>query len=101
MANQILLSTNGNVTNKVNNMGEMADETLRFMSGTLDKPFRLLRDYYAKVLEHPVSHRQARALTMAQVAFFATVLPADYPLSLRFAACAWFIVSLHKCKQIV
>ena len=64
----------------------------------LAAPQRWLRKYYSYVLGHNVGKAQARMMTEAQLAFFAVTLPADYPLMLRMAVCAWFVVTVRKVR---
>lgn len=93
MEKQITLSANTNIMKKASELTRRAIELATM-------PQRLLRSYYSYVLEHEVSRRQASAITEAQVAFFAFIMPADYPLILRAAACAWLIVSLRKVQRL-
>ena len=67
----------------------------------INTPLRLLAGYYAAVLERDINDRQARALTEVQLAFFAFILPADYSLLLREAACVWCFVALKKCRALL
>ncbi len=78
-------------------MGEM----LKKVSDALDTPFRMLGKYYSDVLERDISLCQAKALTEAQAAFLAAVMPADYNLLLRTLACAWFVIALRKCRRLL
>lgn len=64
-------------------------------------PLRLLRKYYSMVLEREVDMRQTKAITEAQLAFFATVIPAEMHILLHIAACAWFLISLKKCRSLM
>ncbi len=64
-------------------------------------PLRILGKYYSLVLERNIDMRQTKAITEAQIAFFATVIPADMHVLLHVAACAWFIMSLRKCRSLL
>lgn len=64
-------------------------------------PLRLLGRYYSLVLERDVDMRQTKTITEAQLAFFATVMPADMHILLHVAACAWFIFALKKCRSVM
>lgn len=101
MENQIILSASTGTSDRVNNISSIAAEALRRGFIIMNMPVRMLRRYYALVLEREVSMYQARVLTTAQVAFIATVLPADYPLLLRCAFCAWFVKSLLTCRRVM
>ena len=67
----------------------------------LQKPLQKLADSYSSILEQPINTRQARALLNAQLAFFATVMPATCPLLLRVACCVWLVCALHKCRELL
>ena len=75
-------------------------EVLKIAVCLMRYPQRLLRRYYSKVLEREVGAAEARCITGAQLSFFAVVLPADYPLIMRLAACAWFVATLLKAKNV-
>lgn len=67
----------------------------------LNTPLRLLGRYYSHVIERDLDMRQTKAITEVQIAFFATVLPAEMPILLHLAACVWFIMSLKKCRSLL
>lgn len=73
---------------------------VRKTANMLNAPIRLMGRYYSHVLGTEINLRQARAMTEAQLAFFATVMPADFSVLLRAAACAWFILSIKKCQSL-
>jgi len=99
MEKQITLLNSDGMAGKPWNLYCAIDNVAQSARGKLGAPLRWLRCYYSKVLERPVSMAQARMLTRAQAAFFLAVLPADYPVLLRIAACAWFIASLLRCRK--
>lgn len=74
-----------------------ASDVIRRIANTVSIPMRMLRRYYSYVLKHEVSNAEARAITEAQLAFFATILPADISIMIRIAACVWFVVAVKKC----
>ena len=71
-------------------------EVIKKISNKLSIPAQMLHKYYSYVLQREVSKTQAKAITEAQLAFFAVILPADYPLTLRILACVWFVVAVKK-----
>lgn len=71
------------------------------MISAINTPLRLLGRYYATVLEREIDEKQARALTEAQLAFLAFILPADYSLLLRAAACLWCFTAIRKCRSLL
>lgn len=73
-------------------------ETFRRVCNTLETPLRMLRGYYSYVLGREVRCAEARVITETQLAFLATVMPADMPLMIRIAACAWFVLAVRKCR---
>ena len=77
-----------------NRCADMVKRLVRYIS----LPQRLLRSYYSRVLGEDVSEARTRAMTEAQLAFFAVTLPADYPLAMRVLACVWFVVAVKKLK---
>jgi len=101
MEKQITIMTADSVINKVKNMCDAAMETPHRALNIIGTPLQMLGHYYSEVLERPLNMRQIKALTVVQAAFFVTILPADYPFILRAAACAWFITSLIKCRQVM
>lgn len=101
MEKQMTLSTNSNTMNKLNGIAFGAVSMADAARNALSAPLRLLGRYYSAVLERPVSMAATKALTTTQLAFFLTVLPADYSLVLRFAACAWFVKSLLRCRKML
>jgi len=62
-------------------------------------PVEALRKYYSSVLEREIDMRQTWLLINAQAAFVFAALPADGPLVLRMACCAWFIHAVLLCKR--
>lgn len=94
MEKQITLSANTNIMKKATELTRRAIELAAM-------PQRMLRSYYSYVLEHEVSQRQASAITEAQIAFFAFIMPADYPLLLRAVTCAWFLFALRKAHGLM
>lgn len=74
-----------------------AAEALRSIKNALVLPFELVRSYYSYALERQVSMRQSLHITNAQLAFFATFLPADAPVLFRLACLAWFGIAAHSC----
>lgn len=89
----VLMSGNSNVKN--------VSETIKKVLFVLNMPLRWLSKYYSSVLEREVNMRQTKALTEAQLAFFALVMPADYSLLLRIAACIWFVLVLRRCRNLM
>ena len=92
MEKQIVLTANEGATSR-------CAETLKRIGRYAAMPQQMLRRYYSKVLGEDVSEARARAITEAQIAFFAVTLPADYPLVLRILACVWFVVKVRKLKN--
>ena len=62
-------------------------------------PIEWLRNYYSVVCEKELTLRQTMLLINAQVAFIATVFPANMPIVARIACCAWLVYSLKTCKN--
>ena len=92
MEKQMTLTANESMANK-------CAETVKRLGRYISLPQRMLRRYYSNVLGEDVSEARARAMTEAQLAFFAVTLPADYPLVLRVLACVWFVVAARKAKS--
>lgn len=101
MEKQIVLTTGNGTAARVNNTLNTLTETAQRICTKASAPLQWLRGYYSTVLEQPVSMRQTKALTAAQLAFLVTVMPADYPLLMRLAACAWFVASILKCRRVM
>lgn len=101
MNKQMTLSTSNNTINKFNDMACCVANITEATRNMLNAPLQLLRRYYSTVLERPVDTALTKALTTTQMAFFLTILPADYSLVIRFAACAWFIKSLLRCRSLL
>lgn len=94
MEKQITLEQAGTASGRINTLVKKA-------AYMLSAPLRILGRYYSLVLERDVDMRQTKAITEAQLAFFATVLPAEMPILLHVAACIWFIMSLRKCRSLI
>lgn len=62
-------------------------------------PIEWLRKYYSVVCEKELTFGQTMLLINAQVAFIATVFPANMPIVARIACCAWLVYSLKTCKN--
>lgn len=75
-----------------------ASEAFRRVCNMLETPLRMMRRYYSYVLGREVGNVEAKVITEAQLAFFATVMPADMPLMIRIAACVWFVLAVRKCR---
>lgn len=75
-----------------------ASEVFKRVCNTLETPLRMMRRYYSYVLGREVGNIEAKVITEAQLAFFATVMPADMPLMIRISACAWFVLAVRKCR---
>ncbi|MDD7256676.1 MAG: hypothetical protein PUH24_00020 [Prevotellaceae bacterium] len=75
------------------------EEAVRKIKEMMGAPIRKLSVYYSSVLEQPVNARKTRALVEAQIAFFAGIFPANYPLILRIAFFVWLLMALRKCKN--
>ena len=74
-------------------------EMVKKAANTVKTPLRMLRKYYSSVLGRNVSRAEARAITEAQIAFFITVMPADLPIIIRLAACAWLVAKVKRIKS--
>lgn len=94
MEKQMILTTDAGTRKR-------ASEIIRKAVKKLDAPLIMLGKYYSYVLEHEVDMRQTKVLTEVQAAFFLFIMPADYSLLLRAAACAWFIVTLRRCRRLL
>lgn len=94
MEKQITLEQAGTACGKINSMIKKA-------TSMLNAPLRLLGRYYSYVIERNLDMRQTKAITEAQMAFFATILPVEMPILLHLAACMWFIMSLKKCRSLL
>ena len=94
MEKQLIMTTNVGASKRMVMM-------MKRLSETLVMPMNCLRRYYAIVLEREITMKQAWVMTEAQLAFFATVLPADYHIVLRIAACLWFVATLKRCRSLV
>lgn len=75
-----------------------ASEAFRRVCNMLETPLRMMRRYYSYVLGREVGNIEAKVITEAQLAFFATVMPADMPLMIRISACVWFVLAVRKCR---
>lgn len=75
-----------------------SQELFKRIACMMGAPMKMLRGYYSNVLGRAVDNAEARVITEAQLAFLATVMPADMSILLRFAACAWFVIAVRKCK---
>jgi hypothetical protein len=75
------------------------DVVLNTVATGVRRPLLWLTSYYMRVLERNVSPRQTLLLVNAQLAFLATVLPAECPVLLRLMALAWLVGALLKCKE--
>ena len=93
MEKQLILTTNVGASKSMMMMKRLSE--------TLVMPMNCLRRYYAFVLEREITMKQAWVMTEAQLAFFATVLPADYHIVLRIAACLWLVATLKRCRSLV
>lgn len=80
-------------------MLKKCSDMIRKAGAGLRTPLEWLRRYYSHVLETEVSMARAKAMTEAQVAFFAVAMPVDYPVIIRIAVCAWFVVALKRTKD--
>lgn len=78
-----------------------AAELFRNVKSAMLKPFELLCDYYSYALERKVGMREALHLTNAQLAFFATFLPADAPLLFRVVCLVWFGLAVRACRRVM
>lgn len=94
MEKQITLEQAGTACGNINSMIKKA-------TSMLNAPLRLLGRYYSYVIERNLDMRQTKAITEAQMAFFATILPVEMPILLHLAACTWFIMSLKKCRSLL
>jgi len=74
-------------------------KTVKKAAGLPSAVIEMLRGYYSAVLEREVTTPQTYALLEVQAAFIAGVMPAGYPLALRAAFCAWFLLSLRRCRR--
>ncbi len=75
--------------------------TIRKFMDMIYLPIEIMSKYYSKVLEREINFKQTKAITEAQIAFFASIFPLDYNLALRFLAVVWFISTLLKCRKIL
>lgn len=73
-------------------------DIVKKVCGWLAMPQEWLRKYYSLVLQEEIGRARAKAMTNAQLAFFATTLPVDYPVIIRIAACVWFVMALRKLR---
>lgn len=73
-------------------------DVIKKVGTRLSLPQEWLRKYYSYVLNEDVSRTRAKAMTEAQMAFFATVMPMDYPVIIRLVACVWFVMALRKLR---
>lgn len=78
-----------------------ASEVFKRVCNMLETPLRMMRRYYSYVLGREVGNIEAKVITEAQLAFFATVMPADMPLMIRIAACAWFVLAIKRCRSLL
>lgn len=76
MEKQITLEQAGTACGKINSMIKKA-------TSMLNAPLRLLGRYYSYVIERDLDMRQTKAITEAQMAFFATILPVEMPILLH------------------
>ncbi|MCM1078643.1 MAG: hypothetical protein NC344_03330 [Bacteroidales bacterium] len=60
--------------------------------------FTAISAWYGRILEQTVTVRQAKAMVMAQVAFFCLILPLELGPVYRTAALAWFAYTLSQCR---
>lgn len=94
----MILTADECMADKLRDLFRVFVVTSRRVRSVVLLPLQWLRRYYSIVLEKPVSMRQTRLMTVAQLAFFATVMPVEMHLFLRMAACVWFIAVLLKCR---
>lgn len=64
-------------------------------------PVEWLRKYYSKVCEKELTVRQTIDLVSVQLAFIATVFPADATWTARVGCGVWLAVALLRCKKFL
>ncbi len=72
---------------------------VNLLSAAVRRPLDWLTLYYIRALARPVSRRQTLVLVNAQLAFLATVLPAECPVVVRLLALAWLVSAVLKCRE--
>jgi hypothetical protein len=86
----------------INNMQRSGNTVMMAANKALNgvkMPIEWLRKYYSVVCEKELTFGQTMLLINAQVAFIATVFPANMPIVARIACCAWLVYSLKTCKN--
>ena len=86
----------------INSMQRSANSVITTANKVLNAakaPVEWLRNYYSVVCEKELTFGQTMLLINAQVAFIATVFPANMPIVARIACCAWLVYSLKICKN--
>lgn len=81
------------------NCNKSISDIMKKVINKVNTPVQLLSRYYSNILEKEVTSRQTWLLIEAQTAFFAGIMPADYPIVARLLFGAWFIIALHKCRK--
>lgn len=99
MQNDIILSQHQSATSEFRATVFRATALVQGIVNTVSAPLKWLRGYYSSVCEKQLTMSQTLLLLNTQVAFVATILPADMPLLLRIACCGWFATSVMKCKK--
>ncbi len=64
-------------------------------------PLEWLRTYYSKVCEKELTMRQTLELVSTQLAFIATVFPADATWTARIGCGLWLTVALLRCRKFL
>lgn len=77
----------------MNNVNTIQNEVRTF------NVFVIIANFYSCMLEQTVTISQAKALTNAQCAFFAFVMPVDLGYLYRILAMLWFVLALLQCRS--
>ncbi len=97
-----IIKTTQNMNNEITlqeNVSTALGNEIRHFANSIETVFAAIATWYSGILEQNVTAKQAKALVMAQVAFFAMVFPADLGMVYRAASIALFAGSLLLCKQ--
>lgn len=101
MEKNVTLSASGQVEVNLQGLVNNLQSVLSRVSRTVLAPMEWLRKYYSSVCEKRLTLRQTCTLIATQLAFIATVFPADAPWLTRLGCGAWLLLSLHRCRKFL
>ncbi len=101
MEKNVTLSTSGQVELNLQSLTNSLQPIFARVARTALAPLEWLRKYYSTVCEKNLTLRQTCTLIATQLAFIATVFPADAPWLTRLGCGAWLLFSLRQCKKFL